>query len=80
MKAFLFLTILATFAYGLAKTTRPPIRRSEFIPDMKLRTGPRREQITEPLPHTYIDVRFSAVSYLTTLGQRFACNLGLEKR
>jgi len=28
--------------------------RNEYKPDLKLRSGPRREQITEPLPHTYL--------------------------
>jgi cathepsin X len=30
-------------------------RRSEFILDKELRSGPRAQHITEPLPHTYID-------------------------
>jgi len=43
----LLLVLLITIA--LARS-----RRNEFKPDLKLRSGPRREHITQPLPHTYI--------------------------
>jgi len=42
----LFVVLFTVFALAA--------RRNEFKPDLKLRSGPRRQQITEPLPHTYL--------------------------